>query len=38
MSLITISITFQGKTKEVKKKQEIVEVDEVEQEGPRGGK
>ena len=38
MSLITISITSQGKTKEVTKKQEKVEVEKVEQEGPRGGK
>ena len=38
MSLITISITSQGKTKEVKNKQETVEVEEVEQKGPRGGK
>ena len=38
MSLITISITSQGETKEVKMKQEIVEVEEVEQEGPRGSK
>ena len=37
MSLITISITSQGKTKEVKKKHKIVEVDKAEQEGPRGG-
>ena len=38
MSLLTISITFQGKTKEVTKKQEKVEVEEIEQKGPRGGK
>ena len=35
MSLITISITSQGKTKEVKKKHEM---DKAEQEGPRAAK